>query len=117
SICPPYDGSIDTVFFKPGDAVKKGQVLAQMHTAEMSMKLAQAMQQMVQYKKEAEKNEFNDTNKQGDAKVALFRMEEARKQAELLDYQIKQANLVAPFDGVLLKGDLYDRQGAPAKQG
>src|SRR5207248_11434714 len=67
--------------------------------------------------KEAEKNEFNDTNKQGDAKVALFRMEEARKQAELLDYQIKQANLVAPFDGVLLKGDLYDRQGAPAKQG
>ncbi len=117
SICPPFDGSIERVFFKPGEAVKKGQVLAQMRTIDMSMKLAQAQQQIQQYFNEADKNQFDTTDKMTDARIARARMEEARKQAELLDYQIKQADLVAPFDGVLLKGDLYDRQGAPAKQG
>jgi multidrug efflux pump subunit AcrA (membrane-fusion protein) len=117
SICPPFDGSIEEVFFKPGNAVKKGQVLARMRTVDMSMKLAQAQQQMQQYYNEAEKNRFDLPAKMSEYRIAVARMEEARKQAELLDYQIKQADLVAPFDGVLLKGDLYDRQGAPAKQG
>jgi len=44
-------------------------------------------------------------------------MEQFQKQVDLFKYQISQANLVAPFDGVLMKGDLYDRQGAPAKLG
>src|SRR5204862_3946766 len=49
--------------------------------------------------------------------IAKRQMEQYQKQVDLLEYQIRQANLVAPFDGVLMKGDLYDKQGAPAKQG
>src|SRR5437667_8407480 len=117
SNCPPYDGSIEKVFFKPGDAVHKGELLAQMRTTEMVMKLGDVQQEMAQYDAEAEKNKFDLPLKLADYRVAVAKREESRKKAELLDYQIKQADLVAPFDGVLLKGDLYDRQGAPAKQG
>jgi len=117
SICPPFDGSIEEVFFKPGEAVKKGQVLARMRTMEMTMKLADAKSQMRQYLSEADKNKFELPAKMGEYRVAMAKADEAQSQAALLDYQIKQADLLAPFDGVLLKGDLYDRQGAPAKQG
>jgi multidrug efflux pump subunit AcrA (membrane-fusion protein) len=113
SICPPYDGSIEEVFFKPGEAVKKGQLLARMRTTDMTMKLGQAQQQMQQYYNEAEKNRFDLPAKMSEYRIAKARMEVAAKQAELLDYQIKQADLVAPFDGVLSRGR-SDRQRPPA---
>jgi len=116
SICAPYDGSIDKVFFKPGNAVKKGDTLAQMRTTEMKTKLAQAKEEVHQYEKEADKARF-DKDKQGEYLIAAAKAEASRKSQDLLQYQIDQANLVAPFDGVLIKGDLYDRLGAPAKLG
>jgi len=115
SICPPYDGSIEQVFFKPGDAVKKGQVLAHMRTREMDMKLSKLKKDILTKYVEAQQAE--QENKLGPRRAALAEMESAQKEAELLNYEISQADLTAPFDGVLLKGDLYDRQGAPAKQG
>src|SRR5206468_3704571 len=39
SICPPYDGAIEKVFFKPGEWVKKGELLAQMRTIDKKMQL------------------------------------------------------------------------------
>jgi len=115
SICPPYDGSIDTVFFKPGDAVKKGEILAQMRTVDMKMRLSEVEEQIHRWEVEAQRADAE--GKGGERESARFQMAQYQAQADLLNYQIKQANLVAPFDGVLLKGDLYDRQGAPAKQG
>jgi hypothetical protein len=117
SICPPYDGSIEKVFFKPGDSVKKGQILAQMRTTERQMDLEKAQQEMNTNYREGQKAKFESPPKMGEYRIAMAKMEAAKRQVELLEYQISQANLVAPFDGVLLKGDLYDRQGAPAKLG
>ncbi len=115
SICAPFDGSLDQVFFKPGDAVKKGQILAQMRTIDMRMKMGSLLKQV--YSKEVEMKKANQEGKGGEREIARYQRDEAQKQVDLLDYQIGQANLVAPFDGVLLKGDLYERLGAPAKLG
>jgi HlyD family secretion protein/biotin/lipoyl-binding protein/GAF domain-containing protein len=116
SICAPYEGSIDKVFFKPGDSVKKGDPLAQMRTKELRMKLGDAEAQILKSFLESEKAKF-EKDKQAEYKIALASMDAFKWQAELLKYEISQATLVAPFDGVLLKGDLYDRLGAPAKFG
>ena len=115
SICPPYDGSIEKVFFKPGDPVTKGAILAQMRTIDIKMKLGEALEQVHRWEVEALK--ANIESKGGEREIAKREMEQFQKQVDLFKYQISQANLVAPFDGVLMKGDLYDRQGAPAKLG
>ncbi|HEV8293305.1 MAG TPA: HlyD family efflux transporter periplasmic adaptor subunit, partial [Tepidisphaeraceae bacterium] len=115
SICPPYDGSIEKVFFKPGDSVKKGELLAQMRTIDKKMQLGSALDQVHRWEVEAAK--ASAEGKGGERQIARFQMEQYQKEADLLKYQISQADLVAPFDGVLMKGDLYDRQGAPAKLG
>jgi hypothetical protein len=115
SICPPYDGSIEQVFFKPGDSVKKGQVLAKMRTIDKKMQLGSTLDQVHRWEVEAKK--ATNENKGGERQIAMFQMQQYQKEADLLNYQISQADLVAPFDGVLMKGDLYDRQGAPAKLG
>lgn len=116
SICSPYQGVLEEVYFKPGQAVKKGQVLAQMRTRDMQMKLSQAMAQLATKKAEAEAYYAKD-DRQADYNVALAEIEDIQAQIDLLKYQIGQASIVAPFDCIMLRGDLYDRKGAPVEHG
>jgi hypothetical protein len=115
SICAPFKGSLDAVYFKPGDVVKKGDVLARMKTTEMELQQLRAME-------DAAAANFKASQARQERKYAEERIHDAERRAaeaeiNLLKHQISQAELVAPFDGVLMKGDLYDRQGAPAEFG
>src|SRR5207237_6344450 len=69
SICPPYDGSIEIVFHKPGDRVSKGQVLARMRTIDLTMELNQAQKEA--WAKAAEADKAEADNKLGDKRAAL----------------------------------------------
>ena len=53
----------------------------------------------------------------GHYNVALAEAAEAEERANLLQDQINQARLAAPISGVVLGGDLTDRQGAPVELG
>jgi multidrug efflux pump subunit AcrA (membrane-fusion protein) len=50
-------------------------------------------------------------------RIALAQAEQARVKLELTRYRLAQAALVAPFDGVVIEGDLRERIGAPVRQG
>ncbi len=49
--------------------------------------------------------------------IASARAAEARAQLDLVGQQITRARLVAPFDGVVLAGDLKQQLGAPVRRG
>jgi multidrug efflux pump subunit AcrA (membrane-fusion protein) len=115
SICAPFKGSLDQVFFKPGDAVKKGDVLARMRTTEMQLEKLEAEEKANTARIQADAA----SRQQKFADMRGYEAQRAQAQAhvDLLSSRIAQADLVAPFDGVLMKGDLYDKQGAPAEFG
>ena len=52
-----------------------------------------------------------------EARVLEARMAGASAQVDLLDAQLKRTKLVAPFDGVILSGDLRASLGAPVERG
>lgn len=114
-LSPVYEGTIEEVFVKPGMQVKKGEVLARMRTENERLKLLQAQFKAERSKIQADK--AGGEGKSADEEIALSDMREAEADVALLKYQISQAELKAPFDGVVLKGDLSDRIGAPVKQG
>jgi multidrug resistance efflux pump len=51
------------------------------------------------------------------AAVSAARIEEARAQLALVDEQLTRSRLSAPFDGVVIEGDLSQSVGAPVRQG
>jgi multidrug resistance efflux pump len=52
-----------------------------------------------------------------DAAIIQVQIEQAKAQIELLDEQIKRTRLAAPFDGLVISGDLSQSVGAAVKRG
>ena len=111
----PTDGFIKATHAHPGDKVKAGQVLADL--AEQDLKLerdkwqSQAAQQDNAYASAMTKADRSE------AAMSLSRLEEAQAQMALIDEQLQRSQLRAPFDGILIQGDLSQSIGAPVKQG
>jgi len=109
------DGFIKQVYAHPGDKVRANQVLADL--AEQDLKLerekwaSQAAQQDNAY---AAAMSHAD---RAEAALAMSRLEEAQAQLALVDEQLQRTQLRAPFDGVVIQGDLTQSIGAPVKQG
>jgi hypothetical protein len=112
----PIDGYIKTVLVKPGDTIQAGQVLLTMDTSDIQMKLASSMADEAKYQAEYDKD-VADPDKQADAAIALAEKNAAAADAELYQGQIDRAAVKAPFDGVVLTGDLTDQILAPKKLG
>src|SRR5687767_1875162 len=51
------------------------------------------------------------------AQVALDEKQAFEAEAELLQYRIDQSKISAPFDAIVLRGELFDKPGLPVKQG
>jgi hypothetical protein len=103
---------------KPGDKVKAGDVLLKMKTVELVLKRNEALGEVSKYRHMAEG--YRSEGKEDSVAKALQaddQADEAQAQADLYSEQIKQGTITSPIDGVVLKGDLEDKQGSPVKQG
>ncbi|MFT3858314.1 MAG: efflux RND transporter periplasmic adaptor subunit [Aquabacterium sp.] len=109
------DGFIKQVHAQPGDTVKAGQVLADLAEQDLRLEREKWTSQIAQ-----QDNAYAAAMTRADrseAALALSRLEEAQAQLALVDEQLQRTQLRAPFDGVLIQGDLSQSVGAPVKQG
>ena len=117
----PFEGRIDNVAMidglrvKAGFRVKAGTPLLQMDTRDLELDLAR-------WKAEAEKAMTEASMKRAEGKEAEAQMafeaaKAAQAQADRAASKIRQATLVAPIDGMILKSDVDDRVGGPVKIG
>ncbi len=111
----PYDGQIDDVFVRPGDVVKKGQKLLTMKTYDLQLELNEANDDM--QKAEADYRKNASDGKEADAEAAQDMMDEAHANAQRYQDMIDRGVIRAPFDGIVLSGDLMDQRNAAKKQG
>lgn len=111
----PTDGFIKATHAQPGDRVKAGQVLADLAEQDLKLERDRWASQIAQ-----QDNAYAAAMTRADraeAALSLSRLEEAQAQLALIDEQLKRSQLKAPFDGVLIQGDLSQSIGAPVKQG
>ena len=112
----PFDGYIEHVYVQPGNTIKKGQLLLEMDTSDIRSKLANAEADVKRYEAEYKKDAA-DQKKQADAEIAKAEVDGANANVKLYQDDLDRAQIKAPFDGVVLSGDLIDQQLAPKKQG
>jgi biotin carboxyl carrier protein len=114
-VVAPFDGYVETAPARAGDAVQTGQVLATLH--ETTLALERDTQT-------AERDEFEKQYRRAmadrdwaEARVLEARMAQAQAKVELLDARIARTRITAPFDGIVLSGDLSSALGAPVERG
>jgi biotin carboxyl carrier protein len=111
----PTDGFLRSVSVRPGDMVKTGQVLAELADDDLRQERRRWESEVLRHD-----SFFGDALKRKDrAQMASAQASaaEARAQLTLSEQQIERTRLTAPFNGVVLKGDLKQQIGAPFKRG
>jgi multidrug resistance efflux pump len=111
----PFEGYIEQVALRPGDPVQAGGVLLQLDTNHLQLEEMIAIAEQNRFLREAEK--ARAANSLAEMRIAQASADQARARLDLIRYRIGQAAIKAPYDGVLVEGDLRQRIGAPVKQG
>ncbi|MCI3950579.1 MAG: hypothetical protein K0R53_64 [Burkholderiales bacterium] len=109
------DGYIQEVSVRPGDTVKQGQVLAELAQQDLVLERSKWQSELAQ-----QVNAYGAALARADRALLMVnhaKAAEARAQLELIEKQIDRAQLRAPFDGVVIAGDLSQSLGAPVRRG
>ncbi|WP_158590535.1 efflux RND transporter periplasmic adaptor subunit [Noviherbaspirillum cavernae] len=114
-ITSPIDGYLKEVRVRPGDRVQASQSLAELNDEALHVERRRLDAEAVQ-----QENALAEAMVKADrTQVALRRakLDEVIAQRELVAQQLERTQLIAPFDGVVIKGDLTQLLGSPLKRG
>ena len=111
----PADGFLKRVHARPGDSVQAGQVLVELADQDLQLEKLRWQSQLAQYQ-----NAYGAANARADRAQLVInqsRVEEAEAQLELVNMKLERGRIEAPFDGLVIQGDLSQSLGAPLQQG
>lgn len=115
TLVAPFDGYVITAPRRAGDVVKQNALLASLDDRDLRLERARWVSQYEQYSKQYQ--EAVAVRDRAKAQVAQAQSEQARAQVALIDEQLGRASMRAPFDGIVVKGDLSQALGSAVKRG
>ncbi len=100
---------------RAGDLVKEGQVLARLDDRDLQLERRKRESQIVQLEKEY-REALADRDR---TQVSILRaqIDQAAAHLGLVDAQLGRTSVTAPFDGIILEGDLDRSLGSPVELG
>jgi multidrug resistance efflux pump len=111
----PFEGFIGAAFVRAGDTVTVGQPLAQLDDRDLRIEQARWASERDQYD-----NRLREAMARHDltaVQVVGAQFRQAEAQWALVTEKITRARVSAPFDGVVVSGDLSQQIGAPVEAG
>ncbi|MDH5340333.1 MAG: HlyD family efflux transporter periplasmic adaptor subunit, partial [Rubrivivax sp.] len=114
-LAAPVDGFIASVAVRPGEAVRAGQVLGSLEDRDLLLQRDKAAAEIGQYDKQYREALAGDDA--GLMVMARAKLDQARAQHALAASELERTRLRAPFDGVLIDGDLSSMIGSPVTRG
>ena len=111
----PEDGYVATAEVRPGDVVKKGQELATLDSKDLELERVKWTSQRAQLAKEY--REALAKFERAQVSILRARIEQSEAQIALLNEQLARTQILAPFDGVIVSGDLTRTLGSPVERG
>jgi len=109
------DGFLQQANVRPGDSVKAGQVLAELASQDLELERRRRESELRQHE-----NAYRAAQSRADrAQMVTLQARAAEAQAmlSLVEAQLLRARIEAPFDGIVIKGDLTQNLGAPVQRG
>ena len=109
------DGFLQQANVRPGDRVQAGQVLAELASQDLDLERRRRESELHQHE-----NAYRAAQARADrAQMVTLQAKAAEAQAmlSLVEAQLQRARIEAPFDGIVIKGDLSQNLGAPVQRG
>jgi RND family efflux transporter MFP subunit len=111
----PFDGYIAESLVRAGDTVKKGQVLCRLDEKDLRLEQTKWTSEREQLlRKHRQAMAAQDRATMG---VIAAQINQAQAQLSLVEEKLARATLVAPFDGIVVSGDLSQLLGTPVELG
>lgn len=115
AITAPIDGYIASASARAGDVVEAGQELAALEDEELQLERLRWESQKQQ--REREYSRALSTDDRAQVRILGAQVDQAAAQIQLLDQQLARSRITAPFDGILVSGDLSQSLSAPVERG
>ena len=115
SAAAPFEGYLLQASARAGDAVKAGQVLAALDDKDLKLERGR-WESELEVAQRKEREAMAKANRV-DQRLAAAQANQARAQLDLVLSKLERVQIVAPFDGVVVKGDLSQVIGSPVEQG
>ena len=115
AVAAAIPGYIAEARARAGDVVKKGEVLAAIDDRDLRLERLKWVSQRAQ--RSSEYREALASHQRARVQVLGAQLEQAEAQLALIDEQLARTKLVAPFDAIVVKGDLSQSLGAPVERG
>jgi RND family efflux transporter MFP subunit len=115
ALVAPFDGYVAEAPLRAGDAVQRGALLARLDDRELGLEHLRLQTQLEQLASQS--RQALGERDAAQARMLAARVAEARSQLGLVEAQLERARLFAPFDGVIVRGDLSQSLGAPVSRG
>jgi biotin carboxyl carrier protein len=115
ALTAPFDGYVAESPVRAGDTVRKGQLLARLDDRNLRLDQARYTAERAQ----ADRKFRQAAAQQDRASMMVYQaqVEQAQAQLDLVEDKITRASISAPFDGVVVSGDLSQLHGAPVETG
>jgi multidrug resistance efflux pump/GAF domain-containing protein len=111
----PFNGYLTEAPLKAGNLVSQDQVMAVLDDRDLKLEhlkwLSQQEQFIKQYHQALAERQASQAN------ILNSQIDQARAQLALLDEQLSRTRVRAPFNGVIVTGDLSQELGAPVEKG
>ncbi len=115
SIAAPFQGFVSTAVARAGDVVRAGQLLATLEDKDLLLDQSRWSADLeLASRKEREAMAVGN---RVDLRLAAAQANQARAQLDLVQQKLSRVQIVAPFDGVVVRGDLSQSLGSPVEQG
>jgi len=114
-IAAPMAGYLARAEVRAGDTVNEGQVMASLDDRDLRLERLKWMSQRSQ--REREQSEALANRDRAQAGILAAQIEQADAEVALLDEQLARVAVAAPFDGIVVSGDLSQALGAPVERG
>ena len=115
AVTAPFQGYVREASARAGDTVRAGQVLARLDDRDLRVErtrlVAQGEQLGQQYRDAMSRQE------RAQVRIVSAQMAQAQAQLALVDEQLARTEALAPFDGIVVSGDLSRSLGAPLERG
>jgi RND family efflux transporter MFP subunit len=115
TLVAPFNGYIGAEHVRAGAVVKSGQLLATLDDQDLTLERMRwsttRRQRVTEYDRALAKGERAEAN------IARSQVDQANAQLALLDEQLSRTKITAPFDGVVVSGDLSQKIGGAVERG
>lgn len=115
SLVAPFAGYLGAEYAKAGEIVAEGQVLARLDDQDLRLErlrlVTQRQQRMSEYDRALAGRQRAEAN------IIRAQIEQAEAQLALVEEQLARTRIVAPFAGVVVRGNLSQRIGGAIERG